>query len=65
VGVASYVLLYYFRGTAQPATGRPCVVESNLDPRQATRQMLALKREYGFEPLQVKCDITGQRPGRG
>ncbi len=50
---------------AQPATGRPCVVESNFDPRQATRQMLACKRECGLEPLQVECDIIGQRPGEG
>jgi predicted kinase len=59
LGVAGYALLYYFV-EVQLAAGISCVVESNFHPEHATQQLLALRRRYDFQPVQVQCVTDGQ-----
>jgi predicted kinase len=58
LGVASYDVLFAIIA-AELAAGRSLVVESNFSPQYDTPRFLALKRRYGFAPVQVLCSAEG------
>lgn len=59
LGFATYPLLYYFV-EVQLRAGRSHMVESNFNGKVATKEFLALKEKYDFEPFQIQCWAEGE-----
>jgi predicted kinase len=58
LGLASYVLLYYFLDI-QLKAGISIIVESNFHPTFDIEKFLALLEKYDFQPLQIMCQTEG------